>query len=96
VQALSHPVVLGIWDTAGSERYEAMSRLYYRDAWAALLCYDVTSRDSWARVLFWADELRKNEPGARLYFVGTKQDLVVNDVHAKQVRCVWCVCVCIE
>ena len=23
-------VVLGIWDTAGSERYESMSRMYYR------------------------------------------------------------------
>ena len=23
-------LVLGIWDTAGSERYESMSRMYYR------------------------------------------------------------------
>ena len=26
-------------DTAGSERYEAMSRIYYRGAKAAVLCY---------------------------------------------------------
>lgn len=26
-------------DTAGSERYEAMSRIYYRGARAALVCY---------------------------------------------------------
>lgn len=24
-------LVLGIWDTAGSERYESMSRMYYRE-----------------------------------------------------------------
>ncbi|ELW47980.1 Ras-related protein Rab-24 [Tupaia chinensis] len=32
-------VTLGIWDTAGSERYEAMSRIYYRGAKAAIVCY---------------------------------------------------------
>lgn len=26
-------------DTAGSERYEAMSRIYYRGAKAAIVCY---------------------------------------------------------
>ena len=26
-------------DTAGSERYEAMSRIYYRGAMAAIICY---------------------------------------------------------
>ena len=25
-------LVLGVWDTAGSERYESMSRMYYRNA----------------------------------------------------------------
>ena len=25
-------MVLGVWDTAGSERYEAMSKMYYRNA----------------------------------------------------------------
>lgn len=26
-------------DTAGSERYEAMSRIYYKSAKAAIICY---------------------------------------------------------
>ena len=48
-------------DTAGSERYEAMSRIYYRGAWAAILCYDLTDRSSFDRARFWVDELRKTE-----------------------------------
>ena len=32
---------LHIWDTAGEERYNSMAHLYYRDADAALLVYDV-------------------------------------------------------
>ena len=33
-------ITLGIWDTAGSERYESMSRIYYRGTAAAVVCYD--------------------------------------------------------
>lgn len=32
-------MTLLLQDTAGSERYEAMSRIYYRGAKAAVLCY---------------------------------------------------------
>ena len=31
-------------DTAGSERYEAMSRIYYRGAKAAVVCYGMCKR----------------------------------------------------
>ena len=34
-------ILVGIWDTAGSERYESMSRIYYRGAKAAIICYSV-------------------------------------------------------
>ena len=39
-------LLLGVWDTAGSERYESMSRMYYRDqyykAFYASSFYDPT------------------------------------------------------
>uniref|UniRef100_A0A3P9NGN3 RAB24, member RAS onco family n=1 Tax=Poecilia reticulata TaxID=8081 RepID=A0A3P9NGN3_POERE len=40
IQVADRVITLGIWDTAGSERYEAMSRIYYRGARAAVVCYD--------------------------------------------------------
>ena len=40
-------MAVGVWDTAGSERYEAMSRMYYRNAKAAIVCYAVNDFDSW-------------------------------------------------
>uniref|UniRef100_A0A663F5L4 RAB24, member RAS onco family n=2 Tax=Neoaves TaxID=3078114 RepID=A0A663F5L4_AQUCH len=54
-------VTLGIWDTAGSERYEAMSRIYYRGARAAVVCYDLTDSSSFQRAKFWVNELQNCE-----------------------------------
>lgn len=48
-------------DTAGSERYEAMSRIYYRGARAAIVCYDLTDKSSFDRARFWIGELQKHE-----------------------------------
>lgn len=69
-------VVLNIWDTAGGERYQSMSRIYYRGARAAILCYDLTDRTSFDKVRYWAGELQLHEPNCKLYLCGTKKDLI--------------------
>eukprot|EP00227_Mantoniella_beaufortii_P013772 CAMPEP_0197581608 /NCGR_PEP_ID=MMETSP1326-20131121/5075_1 /TAXON_ID=1155430 /ORGANISM="Genus nov. species nov., Strain RCC2288" /LENGTH=175 /DNA_ID=CAMNT_0043145543 /DNA_START=284 /DNA_END=807 /DNA_ORIENTATION=- len=50
---------LNIWDTAGQERFHALGPIYYRDADAALLVFDITDVDSFTRVKNWVKELRK-------------------------------------
>ncbi|KAF7249549.1 Ras-related protein Rab-24, partial [Varanus komodoensis] len=72
-------VTLGIWDTAGSERYEAMSRIYYRGAKAAIVCYDLTDSSSFQRAKFWVNELQNFEENCRIYLCGTKSDLLDED-----------------
>ncbi|XP_074865532.1 ras-related protein Rab-24 [Carettochelys insculpta] len=72
-------VTLGIWDTAGSERYEAMSRIYYRGARAAIVCYDLTDSSSFQRAKFWVKELQNFEENCRIYLCGTKSDLLEED-----------------
>ncbi|XP_064630776.1 ras-related protein Rab-24-like [Lineus longissimus] len=69
-------VMLGIWDTAGSERYEAMSRIYYRGAKAAIICFDLTEKNSFEKAKFWVKELNKSEENCKVYLCGTKNDLV--------------------
>jgi len=78
-------ITLGIWDTAGSERYESMSRIYYRGAAAAVICYDITNQQSFDRVRFWVDELQKHEEGCRIYLCGTKFDVVEENKRKRQV-----------
>jgi Ras-related protein Rab-24 len=77
-------IMMGVWDTAGSERYEAMSRIYYRGARAAVVCYDVTDADSWKRLRFWIDELRKFEESCKIYICATKVDLVAGAANKKR------------
>ena len=35
-----------IWDTAGQEKYRGLAAMYYQDAAAAILVYDITNADS--------------------------------------------------
>ena len=37
-------VKLQVWDTAGQERYRSITPIYYRDAAAAIVVFDITSK----------------------------------------------------
>uniref|UniRef100_A0ABM0M0Z0 Ras-related protein Rab-24-like n=1 Tax=Saccoglossus kowalevskii TaxID=10224 RepID=A0ABM0M0Z0_SACKO len=78
-------ITMGIWDTAGSERYEAMSRIYYRGAKAACILADLTDYTSFERTRFWVNELKTNEEHCKIYLSGTKYDLVENDKKNRKV-----------
>lgn len=41
---------INLWDTAGQEKYHSLNQIYYRGAHGALLVYDVTDKDSFAKV----------------------------------------------
>jgi len=50
---------LSIWDTAGQERYRALAPMYYRDASAALIVFDMTDSDSFSVAKAWVKDLQK-------------------------------------
>jgi len=69
-------VRIEIWDTAGQERYRSIAPMYYRQAQAGLIVYDITSRDSFDGAKSWVKELqRKGERDTVLALVGNKTDL---------------------
>jgi len=70
-------VSIGVWDTAGSERYQAMTRHYYQGAQAAVVCYDLTEKESWDKVRFWVKEITESRGSdCLLVLVGCKADLL--------------------
>lgn len=48
-----------IWDTAGQERYHSLAPMYYRGAQAAIVVFDITNAESFARAKTWVMELQK-------------------------------------
>lgn len=52
-------VKMQIWDTAGQEKFRAMTPMYYRNANAALLVFDITNYKSFLEVKGWVQELHK-------------------------------------
>ena len=78
-------VNLVIWDTAGQERFHALGPIYYRDADAALLVFDITDSDSFKRIQGWVRELRKMVgPEILLTIAGNKLDLARQRVVSQQ------------
>lgn len=78
-------VTLGIWDTAGSEQYATMSRMYYRKARAAIVCYSIIDRETFDRARYWISELLATEEDCQIYLCGTKVDLVIQDESRREV-----------
>lgn len=75
-------VKLELWDTAGQERYNALAPMFYRNAAAALVVYDITSRSSLERARRWIQELQSQPTQApMIVLVGNKVDME----HLRQV-----------
>lgn len=65
-----------IWDTAGQERFASLAPMYYRNAQAALVVYDLTKPTSLIKATHWVAELqRQASPGIVIALVGNKLDL---------------------
>jgi Ras-related protein Rab-21 len=74
-------ISLNIWDTAGQERYHALNAVYYREASGALIVYDVTDLDSFAKVKIWALELVKYlGEETPIIIAGNKSDVTLRTV----------------
>eukprot|EP00768_Dysnectes_brevis_P001587 gnl/Dysnectes_brevis/1423_a1611_3146.p1 GENE.gnl/Dysnectes_brevis/1423_a1611_3146~~gnl/Dysnectes_brevis/1423_a1611_3146.p1 ORF type:complete len:212 (-),score=39.21 gnl/Dysnectes_brevis/1423_a1611_3146:113-700(-) len=64
-----------IWDTAGQEKYRALTSMYYRGATAAIIVFDITRSRSFEQVKFWVRELRtKGNEDTLIALVGNKLD----------------------
>ena len=65
-----------IWDTAGQEKYKAITSAYYRGALGALLVYDIAKGSTFANAEKWLRELREHAEGPMvIMLVGNKSDL---------------------
>ncbi|KAK4151304.1 P-loop containing nucleoside triphosphate hydrolase protein [Chaetomidium leptoderma] len=66
---------LNIFDTAGQERFRAVTKSYYRGVHCVILVYDISNRNSFLELEDWCEDALENMPkGALISLVGTKRD----------------------
>eukprot|EP00924_Labyrinthula_sp_SR-Ha-C_P006985 maker-scaffold_8-snap-gene-6.8-mRNA-1 protein AED:0.05 eAED:0.05 QI:0/0.66/0.5/0.75/1/1/4/758/230 len=69
-------VKLDVWDTAGQEKYKSLTPMYYRNASAAVVVYDITSKESLDKAKDWIKEVKKrNGKQTLIALTGQKADL---------------------
>ena len=69
-------VKIQIWDTAGQEAFQAITRTYYKGAVGALLVYDITRKDTFLHCIKWLEEVKNNSSKSIVtILIGNKKDL---------------------
>ena len=69
-------IKLQIWDTAGQDRFRAITKNYYKGANGIILIYDVTNRQSYENVKNWITQIREEaNPNVVIYLAGNKVDV---------------------
>ena len=68
---------LHIWDTGGQEKFRSMASLYYKDAVAAILVFDLSNKESLDSLNYWVKELNENVDNTNfvISLAGNKSDL---------------------
>ena len=69
-------IKLQIWDTAGQDRFRAITKNYYKGSHGIILLYDVTNLQSFENIKSWINQIREEaSPNVVIYLVGSKIDL---------------------
>ncbi|KAG1452981.1 hypothetical protein G6F56_007680 [Rhizopus delemar] len=79
-------IKLEIWDTAGQERFHSLAPMYYRNAQAAAVVYDITKAATLDKAKSWVKELqRQASTDIVVALVGNKLDLV-EDINGEPIN----------
>ena len=69
-------IKLQIWDTAGQDRFRAITKNYYKGANGIILIYDVTSLQTYENIKTWVNQIKEEAPQNVVIFIaGNKIDM---------------------
>ena len=76
VQIRGMTYTIQVWNTAGQEKFRAITKAYYKNTVCALIVYDISSRDSFNNITSWIEDCKIYSPKTILMvLVGNKSDL---------------------
>ena len=87
---ISKNVKINLINTAGQERYRALTKTFYKNSDAALLLYDITEKQTFDDVDYWiksiGESINIDEKKYVIFLLGTKIDLVVFGKKERKVK----------
>ena len=80
-EKLGKNLLFDIWDTAGQEKYKALTKFFYKDAAVCILVYDITRKETFDNIKnYWYAQLRENsDKNIVIGVAGNKCDLYENE-----------------
>ncbi|KAL3139526.1 Ras- protein Rab-23 [Trebouxia sp. C0009 RCD-2024] len=76
VESLGEDAKLMVWDTAGQEEFDSITRTYYRGAGAAVLVFSTTDQASFHAVKRWKEKIEAESGPIPMALVQNKVDLM--------------------
>ena len=58
---LEQAMKLNLWDTAGQEKFDALTKMYFKGSSAAIIVYDVSNELSFEKAQKWVKDLKEQE-----------------------------------
>ena len=89
-ETITKPITINLIDTAGEERFKAITKSYYKGSDGAVLLYDITERKTFEHVKEWIDSIKNSGSIAddkySILLIGTKIDMVESGKKERQVE----------
>jgi Ras-related protein Rab-23 len=76
LSTIGEEVTFLLWDTAGQEEYDALTRTYYKGAGACILAFSTTDRDSFDAIESWYKKVQDECGSIVMVLVQNKVDLM--------------------
>ena len=78
-------VKVQLWDTAGQDKFRAITRNYYKGANGIILIFDVTNENSYENIKKWVNEIKEEiSENVEIVLIGNKIDNVKDRIISKE------------
>ena len=80
---------ISLFDTAGQEKFRALTRQYYKGTDGVLLLYDIADKKTFVNVEMWIDSLNESIDNSKdkyvIILIGNKKDLLDDENYSREV-----------
>ena len=80
---------VSLFDTAGQEKFRALTRQYYKGTDGVLLLYDIADKKTFVNVEMWIDSLNESIDSSKdkyvIILIGNKKDLLDDENYSREV-----------